>query len=426
MTAASSPFLHPAAGEEAGAAEGLAELLAGWAVRSPDALAFDDEVGRASWSRRPPLACTTRVADAMVSRLAAALRALRLAPGSSVAICLPGGSEACLSILAVERADLLPCLVPLAWSESEVASALRSVEARAAITQSIVADLRPAESLRGIARDYLGLRCVAAFGPTVPDGVMNLDRVLVEAPAPGAEPDRTQENATSRGLVTFESRNGKRLPMHQSAAALAAAQLAVDDARPVGSGERLLTLLAPDDLASLATGLAAALAARATLETHGLFSGAALSQALQRTPAIHVVAPASFESALAAGLHGPSKSITLVHGVPARLRRVGQLPGYVVDVLGIGEGALLASSRDPAGRCCLTILRQGCPEAQGRECRLQVARDECDALVFRSGAATARPFRRDGSPDGIGGAGWRPAGARVETLGDFVVAVTFD
>jgi hypothetical protein len=312
--------------------------------------------------------------------------------------------------------------VPLAWSEGEIASAMRAVEARAAITQSLVGDLRPAEVLRGIARDYLGLRCIAAFGPAVPDGVMDLDRVLVEDPT---EPSRLGRDV-SGGVVTFESRGGKRLPMHQSAAALLTARLAVDASRPIGPGERILTLLAPDDLAGLATGLAASLVARATLETHGLFSGRALSQALQRTPTPHVVAPASFESALAAGFHGPSKSITLVQGVPARLRRVGQLPGHVVDVLGIGESALLASARDPAGRCCLTIPRRACVEVQGRQDRVQVARDEADRLVLRNHGGIARPFGRGPGRGDVSNSQWRPAGARVETLGDYVVEASFD
>jgi hypothetical protein len=162
------------------------------------------------------------------------------------------------------------------------------------------------------------------------------------------------------------------------------------------------------------------------LETHGLFSGPALSRALQRTPAAHVVAPASFESALAGGYHGPAKSITLVQAVPARLRRVGQLPGHVVDVLGIGEGALLASSRDPAGRCCLAVARRTCVDARSGQERVQVARDESDALVLANIPATARPFGRGLSQEDGAELKWRPAGARVETLGDYIVSADFD
>lgn len=422
MTSAASPLPEPEAGDGAG---GLADLLADWARRSPDALAFDDETGRASWSRRPPLAWTAAVADAMVSRLAAGLRRLGLAPGSSVAICLPGSSEACLAILAVERAGLLPCLVPLAWNDEEIARAMRSIEARAAITQAIVADLRPADTLRGIARDYLGLRCVAAFGPAVPDGVMDLDRVLVEESAAGP-PIGPEPTAGGPGLVTFAPRRGERVPLYQSAAGLTAARLAIDAARPIGASDRILTLLAADDLAGLATGLAASLAARATLEIHGLFGAEALSRALQRAPATHVVAPASLEDVLAGALRAPWNSLTLVHGIPARFRRVGHLPGHVVDVVGLGEGALLAACRDPAGRCCLTIPhRDGCePRAGGTP--VPVARGEGGELFFRSGAATAQSFERGAMRAQSPASDWRPAGARVETLGDHLVAITFD
>ena len=95
----------------------LSSLLAATADRHPARIAFADQPNREDWSGRPRIAWTYANTQHIVERLATALSALELPPGSPVAICLPNGSEAAVTLLAVERAGYIPCMLPIGWSE---------------------------------------------------------------------------------------------------------------------------------------------------------------------------------------------------------------------------------------------------------------------------------------------------------------------
>ena len=103
----------------------LSDILAAAAEREPQRLAIADEPGREAWSGRPRIAWTCASSHHVVERLAAFLSTLDLRPGTSVAISLPNGSEACIALLAVERAGLVPCLFPPAGTRRGRAARLR-------------------------------------------------------------------------------------------------------------------------------------------------------------------------------------------------------------------------------------------------------------------------------------------------------------
>ena len=187
----------------------LSALLAAMAERQPGGLAFSDQPDRGSWSGRPRISWTYANAQHIVERLAAFLSNLGLSPGAPVAICMPNGAEACASILAVERAGLLPCLLPIGWSEEALGRALEIAQVEAVICQGRVAEEEPAQMFCRLAARYFGIRFVCAFGPLIPDGVLDLDRAILDTAASIAP----AEPAGHAGLVTFEDRGGEQRPI---------------------------------------------------------------------------------------------------------------------------------------------------------------------------------------------------------------------
>ncbi|MCZ3264707.1 hypothetical protein NYZ64_18860, partial [Acinetobacter baumannii] len=91
-------------------------------------------------------------------------------------------------------------------------------------------------------------------------------------------------------LVTFAAGDPAR-PVYRSAAALAAAIEAHLDTLPVTADERILTLLPAHDLRGLVTGLGAALAAGASLETVIPFDEAGFRAGLMRPVPTRLVVP---------------------------------------------------------------------------------------------------------------------------------------
>ncbi len=260
---------------------GLSGLLAAAAALHGERLAFRDQANRERWSGRPPLEWTFAVAQKMVDRLAAAFVGLGLPPGSPIGVCLPNGSEAWLTSLALDRAGLMPCLLPAGWSAVELSHAVETANLQAVVTQGVLAEDRPAETLCRVAAQHFGLRFILAFGPQVPDGVIDLDRVMLTD-----DPDATvtPNGRGSAGRVTFSLRENPPEPVFRPADSIAASTENFLRGAAFEAGDRIITLITPDTHAGLTTGIAAALAAGATLEAHGLFDGAALRDSVLDDP----------------------------------------------------------------------------------------------------------------------------------------------
>ena len=207
-------------------AASLVRLLSATADRDGRRLAFRDQKDRERWSGRPPLEWSYSVARTIVGRLSRFFSGLGLAQGSAVGVALSSGPEAWLSLLAIEDAGLAACLLPVGWPAEKLAQAIEAANVQAVATQGVLADLRPAELFCTLASRYFGLRFVCAFGPQIPDGVIDLDRViLVEEAAPVA---RTAEAEPSGiGRVTFSARAGEPRPIYRPARSFAASVISL-------------------------------------------------------------------------------------------------------------------------------------------------------------------------------------------------------
>lgn len=386
----------------------LGSLLTATARRHPDRIAVVDPADKPDWSDRPAITWTYAAAAEIVERLARGLRSWRLPPGSRIGLCLPGSAESALAILAVEAAGHVACLLPVSWDEEHLLAAAQNVALSAVLTQARLGSAAPAQRLCNVAARYFGLRYLAAFGPDVPDGVINLDRFVLDGPA--GEPTGPAPEAA--GLISFVGGDPER-PVYRSGESVVAAAAAHLVAMRVAPAERILSLIAPHDLRGLATGLAAALVAGASLETLPLFDGAAFAAALRRPGPTHLVAPAFLEKNLA-GRDMPAdlRSVALVHRAPTRLpgrsRAVG-LPqslrlDTVVDTIVFDETALLSGRRGTSGDLSLVL---GKPERLSLPTALLALRHEPDGrLAFRGQACSVRALQRGSRPDAPDSA-WR-------------------
>lgn len=401
---------------------GLYSLLQATAARHGERPAFVDQSNREASTQRPRLAWTYGLANDVVPRLAAFFRSFALRMGDPVAVCLPGGSEVCLAILAIEMAGLTPCLLPVTWSEHDLSSALEIAGCQAVVTQGVLGEDRPAELLCRVAARRYGLRFICAFGPHVPDGVFDLDEVML-----GGEPaDRTLPDArgpqADAGFVTYAG-PAPPLALRRSARSLLASSATYLAETAIEPGDRIVSLLAPDDHAGLATGPAAALVGGATLELHGSFDGPSLVDALRRPGRTHLVAPGWLEPALAASnVSSCLASTILVHSAPVRFRAKTLLKENTVDVLALGEVALIAKARDPKGRVALslTTAHQGGPAGA----LLKVCRDEDGAILVAGLAAEISVLTRSGAQVLPQQREWRDTGFKADVFAGMLIGVS--
>ncbi len=269
---------------------GLSASLFAAARTGPQRTALRDSGDRVAWCGRPPITWTYAAAAEIVGRLARGIGAWRLPAGSRVGLWFSGGAESALAHLAVEAAGHLPCPMPALWDADQPRPDRVRRPGRGA-DGGPPRRPPPAEDLARAAMGHFGLRYLAAFGPGIPDGVISLDAMALER--------GIVEPVASLGLVTFAAGDPAR-PVYRSAAALAAAIEAHLDTLPVTADERILTLLPAHDLRGLVTGLGAALAAGASLETVIPFDEAGFRAGLMRPVPTRLVVPSLIEAALAA------------------------------------------------------------------------------------------------------------------------------
>jgi hypothetical protein len=374
----------------------MAQALMAAARLQPQRTLLRDAGDRMAWSGRPAITWTYEAAAEIVGRLALGLGSWRLPPGSRIGLSFAGGAEATLAHLAVEAAGHIPCPLSPLWDGDAVSAAIESAGLVAILTEGRRGTRRPAEELALAAVRHFGLRYLAAFGPSLPDGVISLDAMALERGVADPSP--------SCGLMTFAGGDPQR-PVHRSAESLGAAVAAHRHRLP--GAERVLTLLPAHDLRGLVTGLGTALASGAALETLIPFDSSTFRIALTRPVPTRLVVPAAFESALSEiTLPWTVRAIDVVHRAPARLpepsaRDVAGPP--CLDVLVLDEDAILTR---PRGRWDIPAPGEN-PDSGTAEGDSAVACRLNDGRLLRRGSAcrTASVHREKNPPQT--GAGWQ-------------------
>lgn len=404
---------------------GLGTLLRATARRHPERIAFVDPADKPQWCGRPAITWSYEAAAQIVARLAAGLSAWRLPAGSRIGLCLPGGTEAALCLLAVEACGHLPCLLPMTWDEDSLVTAAQNVGLSALLTQSRVGALSPAERACNVAARYFGLRYLASFGPTVPDGVINLDEIML---TPRGADSSDPISLPGIGLVTFAAGDPDR-PIYRTGESLLAAAATYLTSARVAPGERILTLLPPHDLRGIVTGLGAALVSGATLETHGVFDGAAFAASFGNGNLTHLVAPGFLERNLS-GRDAPSslRSVTFVHRAPMRLPKRERMPDgrsairidTIVDAVAIDETAIVSGLRGGTRDVALALGRPDRLKLPETLMAIRIEPDGC--LAFRGQACAASPLRR-GIPKVESSDSWRRSPFAAATFAGIATAL---
>jgi mycobactin salicyl-AMP ligase len=405
-----------------GDCNGVSSLLRTSAQLIPGATAFIDQAQRDEWSGRAAGSWTFASADAAATRLARFFISLDLPKRAMVGVCLASGTEVPLVLVALERAGLTACLLPVAWPQEAQAAAVEDLGISCVVTQSKLGSLRPAESWREIAAGYFGLRFILSFGPSVPDGVMDLDGMILEQPS--THPDDDQfSNDLSGGYVSFDCGGGRPKPYFRTwTSAVASARVFLSAGR-FDPSDRIISLLAQDDHRSLTTGLVAALAVGASVEFHGLFSSGPLLESLAHGSPARIVAPGWMEPNLARLDLDPSvRGVVLVHRAPVRFKARAPLTSGVVDALAFGELALLAKPRNARGQFALSLDTPEVKDAASHSQLLRVRRDEGGQILFSGLAAEAFPTDRNLSGEKPNG--WCSSGYAADLFAGIVIGVS--
>lgn len=392
----------------------LTTFLTRTAAQNPDGIAISDQPDRAAWCGRPSRRMNYVDTVEAVSRLSFFFRSLGLPAGARVGVCLPGGSEACLTLLALESAGLTPCCLDVLTGAAELAAAIEAADIRAVVTQASVCGEPLADRLSIVAAGFFRLRFLLAFGPDVPDGVIDLDAVMSSSGAHLPRASRSGERTERAGFISFAKRGREMAPVFRAFTSLVAAALPAVAAMDAAPGDRVVSCLALDDLKGVATGLVAALVAGASFECHGLFAASTLSDVLRRGGAVHLVVPGWSEPAFASpSISGRLRSITYVHEAPLRFGPGLPSLARTVDVMAFGETALLAGERGPDGRLAISLERRG---GSNPVFDLTAVSIEPSGAILVQGPGTAAETgsSRDGQTTGDG---WIRSGCSVTIYG---------
>jgi mycobactin salicyl-AMP ligase len=371
----------------------LAGFVEALADNDPDLPLLQDQPDRSVWSRRGAYTLSCGQVACLVRAFVTFLKGIGLAPQAHIGVFLPHGSEACLTVLAIEQAGMVPCLLPIDSNQAEIAAAVEAANMQAVITQTQIGDFRPAEMMRHIGARYFGLRFLCAFGPEVPDGVIDLDRLFLALDEETLPPIVEEIHLPPPGFMTFTCEDGRLRPVHRSNRSILANAVSYLAASRIGQGERIVSLLPPDDLAGLVTSVAACVLGGALLESHTIFDRDTLLASLNHP--CHLIVPGWMEDLFQGSLEGLNlASLTLVHRVPVRFRAKALLGAPVIDVLNVDEKALLCKARDAKGQPSFILADLGeRGNAALRQC-LQVQLEAQDRITLTGLSAEMRPFQR--------------------------------
>jgi mycobactin salicyl-AMP ligase len=326
-----------------------------------------------------------------VIRVSAFLQVLKLPARSVISIAMPNRPETAIAILATLHAGHCPLVLPLSLDDDEMLSAIEKAGTVVAISVTNATGTDAAERMRKIAARYFGLRFIAAYGPDAPDGVISLDLL------PSIKNEATLAPSKDPELHVLTWDTGRQCLIARSCDQLVATALPILSTASMMGGQRLISLLPPDDLAGLVLNLAGPLAAGLSVTTLDEFDSARLAATLATGDQAHLVAPAWIAPMLAESglLESPLLcSLILVDKAPWHLPKslMHKLPPHlrVIDVLAIDETGLFISVRQSVD-CTGFSLAEPMPSVASGVNLLE-ARNEENRVWLRGVGVIGKPF----------------------------------
>lgn len=233
----------------------LDQLVRKGSQAHPDRLALLDLPGRARFTTGAMQAWSYAELDRRVDALAAFFQAAGLKPDTVVGVQMPQTSDALMCLIALWRAGLIATPLPLGLRQADVVSALVATGARGLITVGEAEGEALGERLRDVAADLFQIRFVFGISGGLPDGLVDLDRILDEADALGApaEVSRKTNPADHVATITVSGLGDQPTLVARSHNHLIAAGVSVLVEAQLEPAMGFVSLFAPTGLAALAT-----------------------------------------------------------------------------------------------------------------------------------------------------------------------------
>jgi acyl-CoA synthetase (AMP-forming)/AMP-acid ligase II len=331
----------------------LDRMLALTAQSAPNRIAVVETASRFRLTTGVPERLTYGELDRRASALAAFFAAVNLRPDTVIGLAMPATADALVVLLGAWRAGLIVVPMPLAYGGADMKAAMEAVGARGIVTVATADGAPLGETARDVAVDLWQIRFVFGAGGALPDGLIDLNRVLEESDLLGPPPvvetvGNPADHVASIGLVGAGGVPTLVPRSHNQWMALGLMAM-LDyglDAHSV-----LATTLAPTGLAGIGLAIAPWLLSGSTLVLAQPTDLAALVDDLVLTKPSHVVAPLAIGARLAATLDraGLESRLVLCEQDRCDLDTVVSRSRPVIDATIIGESAILMAYR-PAGR----------------------------------------------------------------------------
>ena len=241
-----------------------------------------------------------------VSRLSGFFRALKLPAGSSAGLIMAGHAHASIGLLACLEAGLEPLLLSPRYSFSDFGGMIARKKCAILVAdQSAHADI-PAMAAR-LAAAHDCVRFVAAFGASLPNGVIALESAMRAQPM-------TDSSTVQISRIAVPGKDRAVSTLHIDALLASATEHAAETAMEPAA--RVVCPLPFHTPAALCTGLFSALLTGA--ELHGLDApdSAMLTAALLSPRPCHLIWPGALEDMLDDVPVHALKSVTIIHHLP--------------------------------------------------------------------------------------------------------------
>jgi acyl-CoA synthetase (AMP-forming)/AMP-acid ligase II len=402
----------------------LDQVLEKNAATKPHKLAVADFSDRSDWTSGRPSQLTYAELDQRVETLAAFFAGLGLTPDSVIGVQMPATTDAVVVFFAALRAGLIITPMPLAWRDTEVIAALGQVGAKAIVTVAQVAGELSGERLRGVAGELFHIRFVFGAGGSVPDGLIDLDRVFEESEGLGSAPNIIRKGnaadhaATLSWCVPMDGGAPQALAKSHNHW-IATGLMTLLEAR-VDQSAVMVMPFALSSMMALGGGLMPWLLACGTLVLGLPTSVETLAETAVVFKATHVMAPQRFARRLAERLDmHRAEPMLLIAGADRPVDTVMPRGFKIVDLTAIGEIALIARKRiDHSTRQGLPIGVVGSPSETDFapllvETRVKAVPQRAGDAARGAAATGEATLRGPMVPEFLWGAGGRP-----QPLGD--------
>ena len=176
----------------------LERLLSFCSTRYPHKMALCDPPNRNQLEGRsdglPLCSFTFKSLDDTVTRIAARLISMGLQPGDYVLLQLPNFVETPILVLAMMRARLIPCLVPLSWSNDDIAQSFERLKPKALVSCGQIEGINHSENMRDLAFAHLHVRFVLGVGYDIADGITDINAMFDAQSSADTSPTIPQGN----------------------------------------------------------------------------------------------------------------------------------------------------------------------------------------------------------------------------------------